>query len=217
MRVLAIETSCDETAIAVLECTGGTDGASFTVLSNELHSQAALHAEYGGVFPTLAKREHQKNLPILYERVIAEAGADVDLIAVTQGPGLEPALWQGILFAKELAEKTGVPIIGMDHMEGHIVSGLVTKTGTMNYELGTTAFPILGLLISGGHTELVVMKSWFEYELVGKTKDDAIGEAFDKVARLLGLPYPGGPLVDQYAARARARGASATESYFLAH
>jgi N6-L-threonylcarbamoyladenine synthase len=209
MRVLAIETSCDETAIAVLECTGGTDGASFTVLSNELHSQAALHAEYGGVFPTLAKREHQKNLPILYERVIAEAGADVDLIAVTQGPGLEPALWQGILFAKELAEKTGVPIIGMDHMEGHIVSGLVTKTGTMNYELGTTAFPILGLLISGGHTELVVMKSWFEYELVGKTKDDAIGEAFDKVARLLGLPYPGGPLVDQYAARARARGASA--------
>lgn len=209
MRVLAIETSCDETAVAILECTGDVKGASFTILSNALNSQASLHAEYGGVFPTLAKREHMKNLPLLYERVIAEAGADVDLIAVTQGPGLEPALWQGILFAKELAEKTGVPIIGMDHMEGHIVSGLVTKTGATNYELGTTALPILGLLISGGHTELVVMRSWFEYELVGKTKDDAIGEAFDKVARLLGLPYPGGPQVDLYAARARARGASA--------
>ena len=215
MRVLAIETSCDETAVSILECSGALrqgdtlpQGVTFVVLGNALFSQAHLHAEYGGVFPTLAKREHIKNLPIMYERATQEAGTpSIDLIAVTQGPGLEPALWTGIEYAKELGKKLGVPVYGTDHMEGHIVSGLVTETGSMSYELGTTNFPVLGLLISGGHTELVLMKDWFQYELVGRTLDDAVGEAFDKVARMLELEYPGGPKIEKLAAQAKARGA----------
>lgn len=208
MRVLSIETSCDETAVSILECTGDTHGATFTVLADALFSQAHLHAEYGGVFPTLAKREHIKNLPLLLEQALKEAGnPTIDIIAVTQGPGLEPALWTGIVFAKELAEKMNVPIIGVDHMEGHIVSGMVTQKESKVYELASPAFPILGLLISGGHTELVVMKEWFQYELVGRTLDDAVGEAFDKVARMLDLQYPGGPKIEKLAGQATARGA----------
>lgn len=222
MRVLAIETSCDETAISILECSGALrqgdtlpQGVTFVVLGNALFSQAHLHAEYGGVFPTLAKREHIKNLPIMYERAMAEAGnPTVDVIAVTQGPGLEPALWTGIEFAKELGTKLGVPVYGTDHMEGHIVSGLVksleSRDGTLNYELRTQNFPILALLISGGHTELVLMKEWFKYELVGRTLDDAVGEAFDKVARMLDLQYPGGPKIEKLAAQATARNAQHT-------
>lgn len=211
MRVLAIETSCDETAVAIIECTGDTAGAEFRVLGNALYSQAAQHAAYGGVFPSLAKREHIRNLPIMYEQACKEAGApNIDLISVTQGPGLEPALWTGIEFAKELGTKLGIPVYGTDHMEGHIVSGLVTETAPMHYALGTINFPILGLLISGGHTELVQMKEWFQYELVGRTLDDAVGEAFDKVARMLGLEYPGGPKIEKLAAQAKARGATHT-------
>lgn len=208
MRILAIETSCDETAVSILECSGDTTRAWFTVLADALYSQAHLHAEYGGVFPTLAKREHIKNLPILYEKAYVEAGTPtIDCIVVTQGPGLEPALWAGIEFAKELGTKLGVPVFGADHMEGHIVSGLVTQTASMNYELKTIDFPIVALLISGGHTELVLMKKWFEYELVGRTLDDAVGEAFDKVARMLGLSYPGGPKIEKLAAQAKVRSA----------
>ena len=211
MRVLAIETSCDETAISILECSGDTTNATFRVLSNALFSQAHLHAEYGGVFPTLAKREHVKNLPLLLEQALTEAGnPTVDVIAVTQGPGLEPALWTGIEFAKELGQKIGVPVYGTDHMEGHIVSGLVTQKDEKTYELSMPTFPILGLLISGGHTELVLMKEWFKYELVGRTLDDAVGEAFDKVARMLDLQYPGGPKIEKLAALATARGAQHT-------
>ncbi len=207
MKILSIETSCDETAIAVLDCQGGSQGAAFKVLGNALYSQAHLHAAYGGVYPTLAKREHQKNLPLLLaEAMEAAENPKIDLIAVTQGPGLEPALWQGIEFAKKLGEEWGVPVAGTDHMEGHIVSALVALDENV-YILQPPVFPILGLLISGGHTEFVLMKTWFEYEFVGRTKDDAVGEAFDKVARMLGLPYPGGPEVDAHAARSRARGA----------
>jgi N6-L-threonylcarbamoyladenine synthase len=215
MRVLSIETSCDETGITILDCTGdlptqaGTNGVTFTVVANALYSQAHLHAAYGGVFPTLAKREHQKNLPLLLAEVREKTGANlgIDLIAVTQGPGLEPALWEGIEFAVELGKKLNVPVVGQDHMEGHIVSGLVTQTSETEYALNNASFPVLGLLISGGHTELVLMKRWFEYELVGRTKDDAVGEAFDKVARMLGLEYPGGPKIELYAAAAKARDA----------
>lgn len=206
MKVLAIETSCDETAISLLDCAGGTDAATFTVLQNELYSQAHLHAEYGGVFPTLAKREHEKNLPLLYEKIRASHGEAFDLVAVTQGPGLEPALWQGIEFARALSERLNVPIMGVDHLEGHIVSGLVTAEDTKTYTLTPPAFPLLGLLISGGHTELVLSKRWFEYELIGRTKDDAVGEAFDKVARMIGLEYPGGPKIEALARAAKQRG-----------
>lgn len=240
MRVLSIETSCDETAIAIVECTGDTTGATFTVLGDALFSQAHLHAEYGGVFPTLAKREHIKNLPILLEQAMTQAtqvvanqksgpqaegetgdprtfdfvspSVAIDLIAVTQGPGLEPALWTGIEFAVVLGKKINVPVYGTDHMEGHIISGIVEQvTGdgpAVSYNLLPTTFPVLALLISGGHTEFVLMRKWFEYEHIGATKDDAVGEAFDKVARMLGLPYPGGPEVGKHAARARARGAT---------
>ncbi|MEK7063472.1 MAG: tRNA (adenosine(37)-N6)-threonylcarbamoyltransferase complex transferase subunit TsaD [Patescibacteria group bacterium] len=206
MNILSIETSCDETAISVLECTGDTSGATFTVLGDALYSQAHLHAEYGGVFPTLAKREHIKNLPTLLEQV-RKAADGVELIAVTQGPGLEPALWTGIEFAKKLGQEWGVPVYGTDHMEGHIVSGMVTG-GPDTYALGNIEFPVLGLLISGGHTELVLMKKWFEYELIGKTKDDAVGEAFDKVARMLGLEYPGGPKIEALHKKATERNAT---------
>ncbi|MEK7530449.1 MAG: tRNA (adenosine(37)-N6)-threonylcarbamoyltransferase complex transferase subunit TsaD [Patescibacteria group bacterium] len=232
MRILSIETSCDETAISILDCTGDTSGATFKVLGNALYSQAHLHAEYGGVHPTLAKREHIKNLPILLEQALGEAGGaalsptpsaggnvsenaappanviGVELIAVTQGPGLEPALWTGIEFAKELGQRWSVPVVGTDHMEGHIMTGLVEQITKTEYHFKEPELPILALLISGGHTELVLMKEWLVYELIGRTKDDAIGEAFDKVARLLDMPYPGGPEIDKAATRARARGAS---------
>lgn len=228
MKILAIETSCDETAISILECTGlaaqtgDTSLAEFVVVGDALFSQAHLHAEYGGVFPTLAKREHIKNLEPLTHQALVQAGhiepeqtdtstiydasskKDIAFIAVTRGPGLEPALWTGIEFAKLLGEKWNIPVHGTDHMEGHIVSALVEGDGK-KYTLKIPKFPILGLLISGGHTELILMKKWFEYQLVGKTKDDAVGEAFDKVARLLGLPYPGGPKVAEAALRSRER------------
>lgn len=195
MKVLSIETSCDETGIALVEGIKTEKGFEFTVLKNALLSQAHLHAEYGGVFPNLAKREHEKNLPALFEQF---KDAEYDAIAVTQGPGLEPALWQGIVFAEKLAKETGKPLLPTNHMEGHLLSSLVTDGKLENVEL-----PVLALLISGGHTEFVVMKDWFTYEIIGETLDDAVGEAFDKVARMLGLGYPGGPVISKFAAEAR--------------
>ena len=195
MKILAIETSCDETGIAIVEGQKTAEGFTFTVLKHALLSQAQLHAEYGGVYPNLAKREHQKNLPILFEQFAEEK---VDTIAVTQGPGLEPALWTGIEFAKKLAAEWQVPLLPTNHMEGHLISSLVQDGKIENIQ-----FPVLGLLISGGHTEFVLMKEWFKYEIIGETLDDAVGEAFDKVARMLGLPYPGGPHISKLAAQAR--------------
>lgn len=251
MNILAIETSCDETAIAILEATDTT----FTVRGNALYSQASKHAEYGGVYPNLAKREHQHNLAPLTEVALKQAemlnkgtftfpknalddirddafrssiqtfleatdAPDIDLIAVTNGPGLEPALWTGINFAEALGAAWNIPVIGVDHMEGHIFSALL-ETEKINPELQETNsktkfklspfnFPLLSLLISGGHTELILMHDWFSYELIGKTRDDAVGEAFDKTARLLGLPYPGGPHVAERAAEARTKGTEKT-------
>jgi N6-L-threonylcarbamoyladenine synthase len=198
MKILAIETSCDETGIAVVEAATTGDTVTFTVLGNALLSQAKLHAEYGGVFPNLAKREHEKNLPIMLAEAIQKSGlknvAEVDAIAVTNGPGLEPALWTGVEFAKQLAKDCSRPLFPTNHMEGHLISSLVT-----NGVLENVQFPVLGLLVSGGHTEFVLMKDWFKYEIIGETLDDAVGEAFDKVARMLNLPYPGGPEISKIA------------------
>ncbi|MDP2654986.1 MAG: tRNA (adenosine(37)-N6)-threonylcarbamoyltransferase complex transferase subunit TsaD [bacterium] len=208
MKILAIETSCDETAIAILECTGDEKSAEFTVLGNALLSQVDIHKEYGGVVPMLAKREHQKNLPHILSEALAEANVplqDIDAIAVTAGPGLEPALWVGINFAKELALLWDKPLVAVNHMEGHILSALASEQGEALL-IKDLKLPILALLISGGHTELVLMKKWLEYELIGQTRDDAVGEAFDKVARMLGLPYPGGPEVSRISEELRKLG-----------
>jgi N6-L-threonylcarbamoyladenine synthase len=212
MRILAIETSCDETAVALLEITGPIEKPEVKVLGNNLYSQAKLHEEFGGVYPALAKREHIKNLPILLEKTLSEAaltlslprrglGKEVDFIAVTQGPGLEPALWTGIAFAEELGAKWGKPVIPTNHMKGHIWSVL---PGLQEGE--SLHLPALALLISGGHTELVYIKEFGSYEILGRTKDDAVGEAFDKVARMLGLPYPGGPEISRLAEISRSKG-----------
>ena len=175
-----------------------------------LLSQAHLHAEYGGVYPTLAKREHEKNLPVLFKEFENE---EVDAIAVTQGPGLEPALWQGIEFAEKIAQERKLPLFGINHMEAHLISSIAQTQGQtltqgskgLTFEIKNIKLPVLALLISGGHTEIVLMKEGFRYEVVGQTLDDAVGECFDKVARMLGLPYPGGPEISKLATEARVR------------
>jgi len=259
MKILAIETSCDETAIAILDCAGypsnalgaSEQNAKFTVLGNALLSQIELHKKYGGVFPSLAKREHTKNLVPILETALGEAKLlqendkeisegtrakiseilarehglaeaflefiskcnppEIDAIAVTAGPGLEPALWVGVSFAKALSFVWNKPLVAVNHMEGHILAALVrqeassikhegpNKFQTEKLKIENVQMPLLALLISGGHTELVLMKKWLEYELVGQTRDDAVGEAFDKVARMLALPYPGGPEISKLA------------------
>lgn len=214
MRILAIETSCDETAIAILECGGELLSPSFRVLGNTLLSQIHIHKEYGGVFPMLAKREHLKNLPIVLAETLKEAGEDpenpdIDIIAVTAGPGLEPALWTGIAFAEELAEKWRKPVIPVNHMEGHLFSFLFKQAEPIR-------FPAIALLVSGGHTELVLLDGFDKLKVIGQTRDDAVGEAFDKAARLLGFPYPGGPKISELAGIARKRsGSTLRKSPFL--
>ncbi|HVY72787.1 MAG TPA: tRNA (adenosine(37)-N6)-threonylcarbamoyltransferase complex transferase subunit TsaD [Candidatus Paceibacterota bacterium] len=200
MNILAIETSCDETGVALVSGTKTENGFAFAELGAfALNSQAKLHAEFGGVYPNLAKREHEKNLPIILEQALKNVGDEpIDAIAVTQGPGLEPALWAGITFAENLAKEKNLPLIAANHMEGHLISSLVQDGLLENVQL-----PVLGLLISGGHTEYVLMREWFNYEVIGETQDDAVGEAFDKVARMLGLPYPGGPQISKLAEQAR--------------
>lgn len=204
MITLGIETSCDETALCLLESKDG----KYRILGNIVHSQIDLHREFGGVFPMLAKREHIKNLPILYEKILRDSGIDegrIDRIAVTQGPGLEPALWTGILFAKELSEKLKIPIIPVNHMEGHIFASLLTQSTPHSdfKELRKIEFPALAVLLSGGHTEIVSIEEMEKYKVLGSTVDDAVGEAFDKVARMLNLPYPGGPEISKLAEQAR--------------
>ena len=271
MKILGIETSCDETAIAILNIEENESGTNVRILANEILSQIELHRPYGGVFPNLAKREHEKNLePILQkalaaaemacgERVVgaesaertskphaisaaadfsaavpragATAGASfkssyaptrstaapIDAVVVTQGPGLEPCLWTGINFAKDLAKKWNIPLIPANHMEGHILIALLNRKGSPSvsdfgrgtlpiYSMTQPEFPALALLISGGHTELVLIREFGKYEAIGKTRDDAVGECFDKTARLLGLPYPGGPEISRLADSARKAG-----------
>jgi N6-L-threonylcarbamoyladenine synthase len=218
VRILSIETSCDETAVALLDINGPLEAPDIKILGNSLLSQAQLHEEYGGVYPNLAKREHTKNLPILLNKVLEETRdkkqdtngfeiPDIDFIAVTAGPGLEPALWTGITFAEELGKKWGKPVIPVNHMEGHVYS-VLHRTESRNKTQETRnklEMPALALLVSGGHTELVYIKDFGKHEILGRTKDDAVGEAFDKVARMLGLPYPGGPRISTLAEIARNR------------
>ena len=223
MKILSIETSCDETGISILEAKGGLKNPSFRIIANNLNSQIKIHAPFGGVYPALAKREHLKNLPILLDKTLQDAhliqksknsaiaenfdivkfkkNPGIDLICVTYGPGLEPALWTGIVFAKELAKKWNVPLLGVNHMEGHMLSVFGKNKGT--FTIPKIQFPSLSLLVSGGHTELVLAKEWMKYKIIGETLDDAAGEAFDKVARMLELPYPGGPEISRLAEKFR--------------
>ena len=215
MKILAIETSCDETAIAVLDVNGSTSEPLFKVLSNQVLSQIKIHKKFGGVVPNLAMREHKKNLPVILAHALKESnlspsplplrrgggkGVGFDAIAVTNGPGLEPALWEGINFAKDLAKKWRVPLVPVNHLEGHIYASWLLRRPTSK-SVKSPKFPLLALIVSGGHTELVLMKKHLDYKILGETRDDAAGEAFDKVARMLGLGYPGGPLISKLAER----------------
>jgi N6-L-threonylcarbamoyladenine synthase len=269
MKILAIETSCDETGIALLEQIHASD--PIILLGNALASQIALHAQYGGVFPAMAKRAHAEKIVPLIIECLGQAGLltasagdtagvalretilsicthedemisafveffntyekpDIDYIAVTVGPGLEPALWVGINAAKVLSTVWDIPVIPVNHMEGHVVTAAVIEKSEeclegsdgrpvvarkdqrdiplishhKSYIFQDLQFPLLALLVSGGHTELVLTKSYGDYEKIGQTRDDAVGEAFDKVARMLGLPYPGGPAVSKLAREFRA-------------
>ncbi len=193
--ILSIETSCDETAMAVLKCSGNLKNKlDFKIIANEVSSQIKIHRPFGGVVPNLAKREHIKNLPKIYQKIKKEvAGLEkkIDLISVTVGPGLEPALWTGITFAQDLTQKIKKPLIGANHMEGHLFGFLLSK------QKNKINFPVIGLVVSGGHTALLKMTSLTKWEKLGETVDDAVGEAFDKVARILNLPYPGGPEIEK--------------------
>lgn len=236
MKILAIETSCDETAICILEAKPNPKNilGNIAVLGNSVSSQASLHAEFGGVYPSLAKREHAKNIvPVLID-VLNQAGINTenkinltnnqqaellklfehepelyeifikhmpqiqsdsfDYICITTGPGLAPALWVGVNFAKALSIVFGLPTIPINHMEGHILSPLLATNAN---------FPALALLISGGHTEIIYAEGLGNYKKIGQTLDDAIGETYDKTARLLGLPYPGGPQIAKLASHWR--------------
>ena len=191
MLILGIETSCDETALA-LYCT------ERGLLAEQLHSQVALHADYGGVIPELAARDHQTILPILFDRLLKHAEIDaqqIEGIGCTVGPGLIGALRVGTAFAGGLALGLGVPLLGVHHMEAHLLAPQLETGEELPY-------PHLALLVSGGHSMLVRVLGFGDYELVGATRDDAAGEAFDKAARLLGLGYPGGPAIEKAATEA---------------
>jgi len=205
MKILAIETSCDETGIALLEAAGGLRAPRFTILENLVASQIAIHRPFGGVVPNLAKREHLKNLPILFEQLLKKfPRLKPDLVTVTVGPGLEPALWTGIDFAQDLAKRYGVPLVGANHLEGHLYSFLLPSRSSTAYTsaiMPKKLFPAVALIVSGGHTILLHMESFSKWTRLGETRDDAAGEAYDKVARLLELPYPGGPEIEKLAAK----------------
>jgi len=202
MKILAIETSCDDTCVAIAEAKGEKKPC-FNILSNVVSSQVKIHQKYGGVYPSLAKREHQKNLPITLRKALRLAklnvkSPEINAVAVTVGPGLEPCLWTGINFAKKLAEQLKVQIIPVNHIEAHIVANFIgenSKFETLNPKL----FPAISLVVSGGHTQLILMKDFGNYRILGETRDDAAGECFDKIARILGLGYPGGPLIAKQA------------------
>lgn len=257
MKILGIETSCDETAVSLIEADGDLPAGrqvldanfSFTVLGDTVLSQTEVHAQYGGVYPNLAKREHARNLVPILINTLTQAGElapsngpiisqetlghmrellerepelfvhlanflatyqkpRIDALAVTAGPGLEPALWVGINFARALSLAWDLPIVAVNHMEGHVIISSL-RDGSLD----ALQFPALALLISGGHTELDLMRDWLAYEQIGATRDDAIGEAFDKTARLLGLPYPGGPALSKLAAEARTQNLPEPDEY----
>lgn len=192
-RILGIESSCDETAAAVID-----DGRALQ--SSVIATQIDLHAKYGGVFPEVASRQHIKTIYAIVDQALQQAHLrleDVDAIAVTRGPGLAGSLVVGINMAKGLGLASGLPVLGVNHLEGHIYSAWVHPASQAAPP--APQFPLLALLVSGGHSELNLMKGHLQYQRLGGTLDDAAGEAFDKVARLLGLPYPGGPSIQRAA------------------
>ncbi len=196
MKILSIETSCDETALALISASGGEKKPCFKVLKNIVSSQIKIHRPFGGVVPMLAKREHLKNLPRLL-KIMNPDFKKIDLIGVTVGPGLEPALWTGVNFAKELAKKYKKKIVGVNHLEAHLDSFLFSPAAQKIKP--SNIFPAIALIVSGGHTILLRVEGFNRRKRLGETRDDAAGEAFDKVARLLDLPYPGGPEVEKIA------------------
>lgn len=234
MRILGIETSCDDTGIAVVEIKGKKN-PRFSILSNMVSSQIQIHEKYGGVYPLLAKREHEKNLPITLAKALQKAGIsenqpNIHAVAITGGPGLSPCLWTGINFVKKLAHEWKIPVMPVDHIEGHLLIALLRDkkpqapnpppTGDLpqgdksqanpksqirntRYKILDTknTFPAIALIVSGGHTQLMLVKDIGKYKIIGETRDDAAGEAFDKTARILGLGFPGGPAIAREAAQ----------------
>ena len=193
MRVLGIESSCDETGVAVYDDTQG-------LIAHALHTQIAMHAEYGGVVPELASRDHIRRVVPLVRKVVAESGMelkDLDAVAYTAGPGLIGAVLVGAMAARSLAYALQIPAVPVHHMEGHLLAPLL--------EDPRPDFPFVALLVSGGHTMLIKVSAPGDYQLLGQSVDDAAGEAFDKTAKLLGLPYPGGPYLEKLAAGGNAR------------
>jgi N6-L-threonylcarbamoyladenine synthase len=200
MIVLGIETSCDETGVAIYDTNPWETGkpAFLGILGQGLHSQIAMHRDYGGVVPELASRDHIRRVLPLLDQSLAQSGLklrDIDAIAFTQGPGLAGALLVGSAFAKSLAQGLNLPTIGVHHLEGHLLSPLLGQTAPQ--------FPFIALLVSGGHTQLMKVSGIGQYELLGETLDDAAGEAFDKTAKLLGLDYPGGAAISKLAEKGR--------------
>jgi N6-L-threonylcarbamoyladenine synthase len=197
MRVLGIETSCDETAAAVVE-------NGYKLLSSEVSSSIDLHTAYGGVVPEIAARSHLEVITPVIEKALKTAKTDwgsIDAIAVTKGPGLGGSLLIGALTARTLAIAKNKPLYAVNHVEAHVYANFITNTPLPNYKLPPTPpqFPLLALIVSGGHSQLVLFKDHFDYRLLGQTTDDAVGEAYDKVAKMLGLPYPGGPCIEKLA------------------
>jgi N6-L-threonylcarbamoyladenine synthase len=186
MIVLSVESSCDETSVSI-----NRDGVN--ILSNVVLSQIDIHKEYGGVVPEIASREHIKGITIVFEEAVSNAGIkkeEIDLVAVTKGPGLIGSLLIGVNAAKAFAFANDIPIVGVHHIAGHIYANAITEP---------LQFPLVCLVVSGGHTELILMKEHYDFVKLGETMDDAVGEAYDKVARTVGLGYPGGPVVDRLA------------------
>jgi len=248
MIILAIETSCDDTGISILKAPKNKKGC-FEVLSNIVSSQIEIHKKYGGVYPAMAKREHQRNLTRVLENALKQAGmlnkktkgkeeisqlkikelkkilsrepelfkkliiflkkyekpniknsdnGKIDLIAITNGPGLEPCLWAGINFAKALSYFWDIPIVPVNHIESHILVNLLNLNKTTDNSV-VLKFPAICLVVSGGHTQIILMKKNNDYKILGETRDDAAGECFDKAAKILGLGYPGGPIISRLA------------------
>lgn len=193
MIILGIETSCDETAASLLEIKEQKGQPSFKILSKVVASQIPIHSKYGGIIPELAAREHIKKIIPVIKKSLALSPPKIDLIAVTTGPGLITSLLVGVESAKTLAYVWQKPLMPINHLQGHIA---------VNFINNQPQFPALGLIVSGGHTELMLVKKYNQYKKIGQTRDDAAGECFDKVAKLLGLGYPGGPIISKYAEKA---------------
>ncbi|OGL78367.1 tRNA (adenosine(37)-N6)-threonylcarbamoyltransferase complex transferase subunit TsaD [Candidatus Uhrbacteria bacterium RIFCSPHIGHO2_12_FULL_60_25] len=203
IRILGLETSCDETSVALLDV--GVRGETVRLVKHVISSQIDIHAKYGGVVPEVAARTHVAEVVSLLTSVLGRRPLEAkgratafDAIAVTRGPGLATALRVGIQAAQTLAWITGKPVIGVNHLEGHLASAWLLPENRRRW-----TFPALALLVSGGHTELVVMRDYCRYDVIGSTRDDAAGEAFDKSAKLLGLGYPGGPVISRFALKGR--------------